>query len=292
LAGAGPLYDVALVVTDLGRVQDVAREISRFLGAPATEAWRMLFSTPLELVGRVSASTVEALRARFQPLGVELDVSNPESALFDLFLGECPEDQRRRVLAALAEAGVPREAQDAAAPAGPRVCGGLSRHSAERVWRAIAQIQAPARIVSRDFQRFDVRLDAAPETDALLAHLVASTGMPEQIARKALGRLPLVLHANVRHAEAVHRLAELAELGARASAHLLAFQSFSLCLDKIGDPEASAGLLQVLGRLAPDEARGAIRGGRSLSRSFPPLQARCLQRELERVGGKVRLVLA
>ncbi|MGH8527804.1 MAG: hypothetical protein ACREXY_27375, partial [Gammaproteobacteria bacterium] len=66
----GPDYDVALVIQHFDRLVEVAREIARFLGVSVDQARRILYTCPTELIGKVSLSTVEAIRHRFEPLGV------------------------------------------------------------------------------------------------------------------------------------------------------------------------------------------------------------------------------
>ena len=142
-------------------------------------------------MGSVSANTVEALRRRFEPLGVEIDVSQPSLASYDLFLGDCPARERERVKQLLRNLKLPLiDAQDAAPQ--PLLAVGLSKAQADKLWDQLRRTSLPARLVNRDFERFDLRLDDAlqvgPEGQAIVDYLVATTGMPERIAPRCWRR--------------------------------------------------------------------------------------------------------
>ena len=94
----GPDYDVALVIRRFDRLVDVAEEIAAFLGVNAERARQMLCACPAELIGKVSANTVEAIRRRFEPLGVSVHASRRESAVFDIFCPESHRDEARRIV--------------------------------------------------------------------------------------------------------------------------------------------------------------------------------------------------
>ena len=55
----------------------IAGLIMDVLGVKLDKAREILCGSPTVLIGNVSANTVAALRRRFEPLGVELDVSQP-----------------------------------------------------------------------------------------------------------------------------------------------------------------------------------------------------------------------
>ena len=62
----------------------------------------------------------------------------------------------------------------------------LSRTQADQLWQKFSRTSLPLRIVNRDFERFDLQLEAIPATEAAVQYLTTSTGMPEKIAQKAL----------------------------------------------------------------------------------------------------------
>ena len=66
----------------------------------------------------------------------------------------------------------------------PRVLAGLREPDAKACYERLKGCRAPIRIVNRDFQRFDVRLEEARDTLAMIEFLVESTGMPEAVAKK------------------------------------------------------------------------------------------------------------
>ena len=116
--------------------------------------------------------------------------------------------------------------------------------------------------------------------------------MPEAIAKKVPARTPIVTHHNLRYPQTQEVLASVARLGGRASAHLLALRSVRLRLAKIGDPDSTARLLEVLGGVDPERAREAVRSQGTVNHAATVPQARWLQYELRRVGTDARMVMA
>lgn len=287
----GPDYDVALVIREPDRLVEVAREISLFLGVSLDQAKQILYTSPTELIGKVSLNTVQVVRRRFEPLGVAVDASKREEALFDVFLGACHLSREEEVRRQLREAGLPLD-DDSAGRFPGRIAAGLVKSDAEALWQRTGGPRAPLRIVNRDFQRFDLRLDEACDTPETIEFLVATSGMPERIARKVPARTPIFTHHSCPYAETFALMDRFARLGGRASAHLLALQSFRLRLAKIGDADSTLQLLEVLGGADPQAARAAMRSLGALDPPATALQARWLQHELRRVGTEARLVMA
>ena len=210
----GPDYDVALAIQGTDRLLDAAREIATFLGVPFMQARQILCACPTELIGKVSANTVAAIRRRFEPLGVAVDVSRREGAVFDLFVGDCPPPQQAEVQRCLREAGLlTGDAGEAGDALRPRVLAGLREPDAKACYERLKGCRAPIRIVNRDFQRFDVRLEEARDTLAMVEFLVESTGMPEAVAKKVPARTPIVIQHNLPYRETQEALARIAGLG-------------------------------------------------------------------------------
>jgi hypothetical protein len=281
-AGVGD-REVALHVSDPSRFRAAIVEVAAFLGCAPARATQLLWQSPAVLVGRVSEATVAALRQRLEPLGVELDVSTPDTARYDVLVADTSPGVRARVIAALRAEGLTVEA------AGPLAALGITRAQADAVWRRLDR-GVPVRLLDHAFQRFDVRLDAAPDTPVVRERLVQATGMPASVAVRVLQRLPVVLHQGIRHAEVPARLQALAEVGARATAHLVTFQSFDVVVEHVADLPATAAAIASLveapiDELAPELRRLPLR----LPGPFSALRARCLRHELHAVGARVRL---
>ena len=283
-------HEVALAIKNTENMAAIAGLIMDVTGVKLDKARAILCNSPTVLIGNVSANTVAALRRRFEPLGVELDVSQPAHACFDLFLGDCPPLDRERVRQLLRTfkipdvAGRPNDAQ-------PLLAVGLSKVKADQLWDQLRRTSLPVRLVNRDFQRFDLRLDDAPQTPAMVEFLVTTTGMPERIALRVLQKVPIVVQQNIPFAVMTEHLETIAALGGTASGHLLAFQTFSLVVEKVGDPTATVQLLQVLGGLSQAEALAAIGPTEVMAGTMTNPQARWLQGEIKRNGGESRVVL-
>ncbi len=282
------LHDVALLPTDFSRMAEVVREVIRLLGVDARTARQILCTSPTILVGAVSSATVEALRERFSPLGVELAVSRPAESTFDIVLGPSVASVRQRLLETLANVGIPllrpAEGEDL-----PLVASGLDKRTAEHIWNEFGRRNPTLRILDRAFERFDIRLDACPRE--AISGLVALTGMPEKVAGKVLERLPVVVLQNLTFEQARDALDKLSALGATTVDELRTLQTFSLVIEGAPDKAMAAKPIRALLDLPGNQVE-------ELMRVFPariegPLSlplARWLQAELKSVGAQTKLV--
>ncbi|GAB6042285.1 hypothetical protein [Endothiovibrio diazotrophicus] len=277
-------FDLALSVRDPARLGEVAALVSELLGCSLEEGRKLVCASPALLMGAVSAATVEALSRRFSALGVEVDVSRPQEALYDLFIGEAPPAMRAGVARVLTDGGVAEVADE-----GALIAAGLDWSTARRVWPPLQRIAVPLRLLSHDFQRFDVSLDRVEGSEALYAYLAEVIGMPREVAEQAPSRLPLVLLRGVARGVAMEAVAQLTGLGAEASVHLLAFRRFALELPATRDSKVVARLLRTVGGLSPEVAAAGAAGGR-VRGSFGEAQALWLQAELRRAGVEADVV--
>ena len=276
-------HEVAIYLKDPTRLREVAGEIAAFLGCDVNKAAQLAWSSPALLIGKVSAATVQALRDRFEPLGAELDVSVTAEALYDVYLGTDDRGQRTIVEQTLRTLGVPYS------PRGPLIATGLGRAAADRLW-AEASRRAPVRLLDHAFQRFDVVLEGAEDTEALRAHLVETTGMPERIVPKLLASMPRVLHAGVPMRDVPALLEGLAAVGAKASARLLTFQSFDLVIDKVADPAKAVTVVSAF-VANPDGLMSKLqRPPVPLDGPFTQTRALWMKSELAAVGVTARMV--
>jgi hypothetical protein len=283
-------HEVALAIKNTENMAAIAGLIMDVLGVKLDKARAILCSSPTVLIGNVSANTVAALLRRFEPLGVELDVSQPARACFDLFLGECPPLDRERVKQVLRNFKIPTVAGQTT-DAQPLLAVGLTKVQADQLWDQLRRTSLPIRLVNRDFERFDLRLDEAPQTPAMIEFLVTTTSMPERIALKVLQKAPIVIQQNIPFTLMTEQIETIAALGGRASGHLLAFQTFSLVVERVGNATATVQLLQVLGGLSQAEALAAVGPTRVMAGTMTNPQARWLQQEIKRSGGESRVVL-
>lgn len=275
--------EVAVFVDDVSRFRELAAEVAQFLGCELGRAAATLWASPALLVGSVSDATVDALRARLEPLGAQLDVSSPATARYDLLVVDPTPGARARVLGVLRALGLPPLDH------GPLVARDLDRDQADAVWARLDR-GAPVRMLDQAFQRFDVRLDAAHDGPALRRHLVERVGMPAKVLDQVLRRLPVVLDPGVRHCELAEHLHALTELGAQASAHLVTFQTFDLVIDRATNPTEAAQILATLTERPAAELVAALRRPPvRIDGPFPAVRARWMQHELRRASARARL---
>jgi hypothetical protein len=272
-------FEVALVVRQFDQVVAIFEETMRVLGVDVDAARKIVCAVPAVMLGAVSEATVEALRSRFAPLGVEVDASRTKCARFDIAV-ETGDDMTRKLLTnVLAEVGSAATWSDR----GQLLATGFDAPTATRIWEQLSRTTAKIRILNRDLQRFDVRLESAPNSDEVKQWLIAVTGMPARVANIALTRMPFMLAENVSSATTVELLGQAHALGARASGILLALQRFALVVKPGGDRAAVRPWVEAIAGKA--DAESFARGGTTkLAGPFTKTQARWLQHELRRGG--------
>ena len=284
--GGKGVFEVALAVADASRLGGVAALICELLGCSPERAREMLCASPASLMGAVSAATVEALRRRFADVGAELDVSRPEAALYDLYIEDA--DAEGRAEAARMLEGVGVEAVD---DGGALLAAGLGFREAQALWGALRGIDAPVRLLNRDFQRFDVCLERTNESAALLDNLAARTGLPPQAVGRFPAAMPRVVLEGVDYFDAIKAVARLGELGAEATARPVALQRFVVALSPGADAGRVTSLLRTVGGLDEEQAAVGVGGG-ALPGRFGKTQAAWLRAELERIGVEATVTAA
>ncbi len=282
-------HEAALVIRDVQQMSAVLESVMLLLGVPITQAKQIVCSTPAVLVGRISASTAEALKQRFAPFGVDVDVSYTPSATFDAFIGDVAASVRTQAVQ-LAQANgidvIPSRDGDS----GTIFATNVNREQAERLHSTLTRAGFPLIVVNRDFQRFDVRLEKAIPSSELTTFLVETAGMPERIVPKVLSRLPVVTHSSVNFAEMHGLIAKFGALGAVASGQLLSFQAYGLSIEKVGDMNASTMILRGIGGLSKEAAENALTRARRIEGPLSSTLARWLQHELKQVGTHSKVV--
>lgn len=283
-------HEVALAVRDVTAMQAILEGVMTVLGAGAPEAKRIVCATPAVLMGRVSAATAGAIRRRFEPLGVEVDVSRLSEARFDAFLGDGSRDARAAAEKLAASLGI--KVHPASKEGGAHLLAAdLPRASAELLHGHAMRGPHSIVLLNRDFQRFDVCLEAAPSSPEMASFLVETAGIPERIVSRVLARLPLVTHQGVRHAAMCELLHAVEARGGKATGCLVSFQRFALVLQGVKDASATARLLRDLGGLSQVDVDAALGGAGRPVGALTGTLARWLHRELELRGTKSRMVL-
>jgi hypothetical protein len=275
------LFDVALHIAEPRAVHAAADALAAFVGATRDAALEMILVPPGLALGAVSAATVEAFRARL-PAGVEAVAARPEDSTYGLFLLDGPAVVRARLMLDLAPLGV---APDAAPGL---IATGVAHDTVQRLWRR-HQAGGMLRAVNAAFLRYDVvatgLAGADPADPALAETLAALTGMPAELAPRALAELPLTMIEGAPHDAVAGHLAALAALGLDAHAELTTFQRLGIEVTAAADPAALKAVLAGFGL-------PAVAPPFRLETPVPELQARILRAALEDAGADVRFTTA
>jgi ribosomal protein L7/L12 len=280
-------HEVALVIHEIDKMSALLESVMRLLGVSVGQAKQMICNTPAVLVGRISAATTEALKRRFAPLGVELDVSRSQEDVFDAFIGETTPAIRAQAK----QLAMTQQIQVFSGnESGPVFAMNMTREEAERLFAATNRAKYPISVVNRSFQRFDVRLERAMPSPELTALLVETAKMPERIVPKVLARLPIITHSNVSSSRMQEIVQGITELGGVASGQLLSFQTFGLTIDKVGDAPVSSMILRGIGGLSKESAENALSRTHRVDGPLTSTLARWLQHELKQAGTSSKVV--
>ena len=278
-------HEVAIVIKDFSRIQEIAKHIISLTGLSIEDVRKTLCKSPTVLIGKISQNTAESIRHRFKELNVDVDVSNPDLALFDVFKGKCSAFDQNLIKQILTSLGLANNmVNESQQDLSTLVCAGINREQADRLWNQLQRTSLPIKIVNRDFERFDLRLDQAPDTPEMIQYLTGSTGMPEKIARKVIQKLPVIIHNNIPYKRVEEEIAQLQQLGAVAIGHLLVFQSFSLKVNVVKNLESTIELLQVIGGVDKDTIQKSLLGSKVIEGPFTSPQVQWLQHELKKIG--------
>lgn len=288
--------EVALVINDFRRCRELLQAVIALTGQAPQQAIATLRQTPCVLLGQLSAASVAALRERFAACGASLDQSQSERARYDLLL---------QTESAAAAADFERFARTAGqlplrSQAGGRhslVATDLQPDAARELWREAGERRLDCQIVNQDFQRFDIRLQAAPAAQhAALAELLErECAIPASKFPRLVGHLPLVVARQRSRAHCLALLAALQALGVAAEAEMTASLRFDLQIRSLGDAaQRCRQLLVDLGALPAgcDDAglRRRLPGGSGLLRGpFSYNQAHWLLAELKAAGASAAL---
>lgn len=277
-------YEVALAVKKFDQMPAVIDATARIVGLDTERAKRVVCATPALLIGQISSATVEALRRRFAPLGVEIDASITAQARFDLY-AESDDARTRQVIVQLL-AGVDIRPEQRA---NQLMASNLDGALAKRLWDELSQRSARVQVVNRDLHRFDVMLEKAPPTKEMLSYLVDSFGMPARTAERVVQCTPFVLAENVSSASLREILVAVQSHQGKASGVLLSQRRYGLKIGAGGDRRmAKIWIDTVAGRQASEgfERLDTMQLPGPLTKT----QARWLQHELKGVGVPAQLV--
>jgi len=276
-------YEVSLAIKKFDQMAAVIDATARLVGLDTQTAKRVVCATPALLIGHVSLATVDALRRRYAPLGVEVDCSITSQARFDLFTESHDPRTRQLVQQLLAEAGSRSDVRDA-----QLVACDLDGRVAKRIWDELSRRSERAQMVNRDLHRCDVIVERAPASEGMLSYLVNSFGMPARTAERVVQQTPFVLAENVSLGATSEILAQIEAHGGKAAGVLLAQRRYGLNVGPGGDRQLAKVWIETIA------GREALPGGCPDSVRLPgPLtktQARWLQYELKAIGVPSQLV--
>jgi hypothetical protein len=236
----------------------------------------------------VSEATVDAVRERFAPIGVDIDVSRSHAARYDAVVASDNAGVRRIAVDAIR--AIASEAPIVQTEAA-LIVDGLDLPSAQALWERLQRTGARATICNRDLERYDISLEQAPDTPDMRALLVGQ-GIPLRVVPRVLNALPVIIRQNAPHAQMQALLDGIAALGGAAAALPHSFQRFALVMRSIKEQTDAIRTLVSFADLPEAVAAAAVKDGKGQPfGSFPRTTALWLQHALTAQGAEAEVEL-
>lgn len=287
--GVGCL-DLALDTSDPRVLTRLVREVMHLLGIDPRTARELVAANPAMLLGSVSKASAAAIQKRFQSLDARVQVINPQTSVFDVFILSRSSALTSRLVDNLRSSGWTVQSAHETASADAYVVSQLSYSDAMKIWESTGRRGDVIRIFNRALETFDVVLESYRNSEEIAPVLHALTGMPMAAVPKLLKRLPLVLMSGIDPDSMQKSMQQLLDAGAGIRAELMAFQTFSLQVTACSQLQASARVLQWLADIPLETGESLLRMPlATLEGPFGATKARWLQHELAQVGTTVRL---
>ena len=274
------LFDVALYVAESARYDDITQALASFLGTSNDQARRLISTPPGIVLGKVSQATIDALARRLGP-GVELVASDPEAALYDVFLAPCDALVHARLLGDLRRRGWSMIADTGC------ILAGLTKAEADELWRSHQRVQE-LRVVNRDFLRFDLVLIGGACTPEASQALTEVAGIPAEIVPRLFEEQDITVIEAADYVAMHAALEQLTAAGLDIRADLISFLHLGVEIIKAPFPQRVVQTLRALGIEATERDLRSL--PYRLPFVLPEVQARLLRDSLECSGAETAYV--
>lgn len=274
------LFDVALHIEDTARYSAIATALAVFLGTTPDEAARLISTPPGVILGKVSDATITALRDRLGE-GASLIASEPDAALYDIFLAPCDRSVTARLLGDLRRRGWQPLAETGC------LLAGLTRSEADTLWSAHQRI-TELRVVNREFLRFDLVLTGGLPSPASTRALIEVAGIPAHIVPRLFEETDITVMEALPNKAMTSAMERLTSAGLEIRADLITFLHLGVEITDAPQPRAISQALNAMG-IETSETQ-LRRLPYRLPYHMPELQARMLRDTLECSGARASLI--
>lgn len=179
IPGPAEKLDLALYIDDPLNIQNIAQQLSEFMGINNKEAFELLIQDPSVVLGGVSKNTAIALENR---VDAEVIVSNPLQATYTILVKDYTPTFINEFKLLCQNAGYTLDQNKIS---------GLTHKEAQKLW---TKVQDPQKIklVNEDFIRYRIILNAFDaNNEASVQFLKEQIGMPTELIGRLNDYLPL-----------------------------------------------------------------------------------------------------
>jgi hypothetical protein len=274
-----PLFDIAVYLKDAQQFAAAVKKISGFIGLGEEDASRMLLSPPGVVLGSVSQASVDAFKRYVGDL-VDIIAAPQTDARYDLFLGECADIVKNRLLEDLQKNNVMILAQSGL------IASGLDSQQINIIWNR-HKTNSNLRVVNQAFLRFDLVLQplSSPLTSTQIRFLNQLAEIPEEYIADVVASAPVTLLESVSAKKTADCLETFHSIGLEVNAELISFQTLGL---RIVDAIDINRLNLVLKSFNLDHP--FRRPPEELPFRFPEIQARLIRAALENTGARIEFI--
>ena len=243
---APQLFELAVYIDDIGRLPEVNKALSEFLGCTEQEALKLLLTDPSMVLGGVSFATAEALKNK---INAEILVSYPQTDFFTLKISDDDRKLRNDVIQTLRNNNIKVEDNQ-------KVFENIDHTITQMIWSRFQQT-GKISIMNESFQRFEILLNKFDIQNAEQKNcLLNVVEMPEDVVNILPDNLPVILDESVDKVTLMEKMEIYTKAGLTCSYHPLLYQNYKIMIREITNPEETAKIVKLF---FPDENNKTVK---------------------------------
>jgi len=246
LPPAPQLYELAVHIDDIGRLPEVNKALSEFLGCTEQESLSLLLKDPSIVLGGVSLSTAEALQNR---INAEVLISDPQTDLYTLKISGDDKNLMNEMIQALKNRSIQIESNQ-------MIFENIDHKTSQLIWSRF-QHTGKIQMMNQSFQRFDILLHEFDIENAEQKNcLLNVVKIPEEILCILPDNMPVVLDESVDRKMLIDKMEIYTKAGLACSYNPLLFHNYKIIIHEMANPEKTK---EVVKLFFPEEKNKTIK---------------------------------
>jgi len=271
-------HEVALCIKDIKLMPLVIKEVAEFLGCDIIAARKIACSVPSVLIGNISKATAQALKNRFQDINVDVNISHATSAKYDIITWSDSPRLQNSICEIMGIEYAQNKSNEFV------IALNKNHNEVNGMYEKLARVGAKIQVCNRDFQRYDIRLDKATDCESMRSYLENEAGIPQKVISQIFQRLPIIIHSDITHDAMEQALQKLNSIGAKTTGEPLAFQYYTLNVERVANRPEAVNVLTTIGDISETEAVTALANVAQIPKRYTKTAALWLRHELKKTG--------